>query len=133
MPLFPNRQWVIACCLLICGCGRAEFVAVTGKVTLAGKPLTAGMVTFVGVNGDQIGYGQIQPDGSYSLSTGNRKGVKPGTYNVSVVATMPAIMTAHEKSDGLPTLVTPARYADAETSGLQCQVPSEGIDYAIDL
>jgi len=61
------------------GCGgsdpdRPKLGKVTGTVTYKGKPLTKGTVTFTpisgkGEGGDQIASGEIQSDGTYSLTT----------------------------------------------------------------
>ena len=61
------------------GCGgsdpdRPKLGKVTGTVTYKGKPLTRGSVIFTPISGKvegggQIATGQIQSDGSYSLTT----------------------------------------------------------------
>lgn len=68
------------------GCGDNGMSQVTGVVTLDGAPLTTGRVQFFPTEG-YPSKGDIQPDGSYELSTKEPgDGVKPGEYRVTVEA-----------------------------------------------
>ena len=62
---------------------------VTGKVLLAdGKPLTTGRVEFIPVKGGMPAAGDIGPDGSFSLKTGNgQEGAPAGDYKVRLEPT----------------------------------------------
>src|SRR6185437_7966498 len=75
---------------------------VSGIVTLDGKPLADGTLTLHGA-GDKTHTAAIK-DGKYDL-----KGVPPGTYQVAV--------KAKDAKAGVP-----ARYADADKSGLTVAV-----------
>jgi len=75
---------------LSCTPSGERLVPVSGRITVAGKPLTKGMVTFV----PDVSKGnttQHQPSGlidhgNYTLYTPKaRKGVPPGWYHVTVV------------------------------------------------
>lgn len=89
---------------LVAGCGKpaAPVVSVSGKVTVAGKSLTAGQVTFhpdVGTSPPKVksktprggpSMGEIK-DGTYTIYTGGKSGAPLGKYKVTVTApTMPA-------------------------------------------
>lgn len=120
-------------CFSLSGCGSSEYVAVRGKVTLAGKPLTTGTVTFISTTGGSIGYGTIQPDGTFSISTGKQSGLKPGEYKASVVATQTTEAKASDQSAPTPSLLTPAKFADPETSGLKYQIVASQPELVIEL
>lgn len=101
------------------GCGPGNGATVTGTVSLNGRPLDCGTVTFHPVEGGPVAYGMIGVDGTYTLQTGARPALDAGTYVATVVATTPA------PSDGpdLPgKLLTPVRYGDPKQSGLRCEV-----------
>jgi hypothetical protein len=66
------------------GCGPADefrHVGVSGKVTLGGKPMTSGTITFVPLASGPAAYGTIT-DGSYTISRGEGPG--PGSYRVEI-------------------------------------------------
>lgn len=114
------------------GCSSSGMVPLEGKVTLDGKPLPTGVVTFHNTQDGPSGYGQVQPDGNYAARTGTQTGLKPGDYTVTV--------SAHESSaastgfvEVTPRAITPARYASAETSGLRYHVTESGGTYDIQL
>src|SRR5215475_82944 len=75
---FGRYSAVVSLFLMILGCGggagRPPLAKVSGKVTYAGKPVTTGSVMFTPVAGSasdsaRIATGQIESDGSYSLTT----------------------------------------------------------------
>lgn len=72
------------------GSGRGAIAATTpvpvkGKVTYKGKPVTKGQVVFRSADGGKDAFGDIQPDGSFELSTDKAgDGAAKGTYKVSV-------------------------------------------------
>jgi hypothetical protein len=81
-----------ACALLAWGCGQSgpKLAPVSGKVTLDGKPLPGGTVSFYadatkGNQSKDIPTGKIK-EGSYELLTEGRKGAPPGAYKVVVFA-----------------------------------------------
>jgi hypothetical protein len=52
----------------VAGCGGEKRVAVSGKVTVGGKPLTGGSIRFVSVaDPNRSGGGQIKADGTYEV------------------------------------------------------------------
>jgi hypothetical protein len=111
------------------GCGSSEFVPVNGTVTLDGTPLSGGTVAFKNVAEGPLGYGTIQADGKYAARTGSQTGLKPGKYQVTVVATEQLAPTG--LSEPVPKLLTPTRYANVKTSDLRCTVSATGEVYDI--
>ena len=62
-------------------------VPVQGKVTLAGKPLVGGTVSFVALDGDANRprpEGEVDPQGLYAVRTGGTDGAPVGKYRVIV-------------------------------------------------
>lgn len=107
-----------ACLLLLPGCG-SNLARVSGEVTLDGKPLETGTIVFQG-EGQAMGVGEIE-GGSYAIKTGNERGLAPGKYRVTVSAfqTRPG---ASDMDEPVPAFLTPQRYNDPETSGLEVEV-----------
>ncbi|QDU37985.1 hypothetical protein Mal4_23040 [Maioricimonas rarisocia] len=84
------RCFCLVLALMVTGCSSSpddapELVEYTGVVTLDGQPLGDAVVMFhptqPGLNGAA---GQTNADGEFSLVTGNRSGVTPGNYKVTV-------------------------------------------------
>ena len=106
-----------------------ETAEVTGRVTIDGRPLTHGSVTFTPEQG-RSATGVIQPDGSFVLQTYGRNGAIVGVHKVSVSCTekLPdppqdpknadAGMWPQERS------LIPERYTQSATSGMTFEVKS---------
>jgi hypothetical protein len=105
--------------ILPAGCGRSFDGSVNGMVTLDGKPLATGTVTFHPVGSGPMAYGRIQADGRYSVVTASRQGLPPGEYVVTVVATAPP---PNPKLEIPGELLTPVRYGRLDQSGLHFTV-----------
>ena len=99
---------------LAVGCGVHDS-SVYGTVTLDGKPLETGTVTFHPAGDGAVAYGRIGADGSYRLHTGAEQGLAPGEYVVTVVATA-APPDPHSEVVG--KLLTPARYGNLDQTDL---------------
>jgi len=105
----------------LAGCGgKAE---VSGLVTLDGRPLGTGVVTFTPASGGPTGYAAIGADGRYEVQVGANRGLPAGAYVVTVAAneappegTVPG---PGPDAEGIAPLLTPQRYADRETSPLK--------------
>jgi hypothetical protein len=114
--------------LLVVGCQREPpLVPVSGKLTLAGKPLSPARVQFVpdrskgNVHGQEA-RGRVAADGTYTLSTGSRPGAMPGWYTVAVFA----FEEVPEGGEPKPiTWLAPPRYADPAQSGLSVEVTAQ--------
>jgi hypothetical protein len=126
---------VIVLMIALAGCSDSGMESeVTGTVTLDGQPVGPGAVVFAPVEGQtNPADGAIQLDGSYFLKTSREVGLKPGTYKVSVsVFDQPEVQPG-ERSNVPAKLVTPQKYADTETSGLQFTVEPGKNDIDIEL
>ncbi|HKD38024.1 MAG TPA: hypothetical protein VKB78_14525 [Pirellulales bacterium] len=120
-----------------CGGGRElpPRAKVTGKVTLDGKALPTGMVTFVpdkarGTSGPPA-VGGIDSTGHYELTTDRQSdgdGAVVGFHQVRVIANEPAKDAMQSMT---PSLI-PLRYNNEASSGLRFEVKA-GQDNEIDL
>jgi len=107
-----------------------ETAPVTGTVTYNGKPLPYGTVSFRPPAGSPA-TGNIQPDGSFSLSTyGNGDGAIVGTHQVSVTATEAHAGTRQQADPNtemtVPKSMIPKKYTSFSTSELTAEVVSDG-------
>jgi hypothetical protein len=125
-------QWKIMVILVaFCGCkpAKPELMPVTGKVTMAGQPVPLGSIQFIAEN-QRPAYGQIGPDGSFSLETDGEKGCVKGQHRVVIQA---------EKVSGTPetgemvTPITPPRYASVATTDIVIDVDGPKENLTIDL
>jgi hypothetical protein len=113
------------------GCGdpgtaTGPLYPVKGKVLLPdGKPLTTGRVEFLPQAGGMPTTGDVGPDGSFSLKTGDgRDGAPPGDYKVRLEPTMTAL--AGKKVGRPASLPFPAKYFDEDgNTGLTAKVLAE--------
>ena len=114
---------VLMCVSAGCGGGpdRPKTVAVTGKVTSKGQPVTSGTVAFVptAANGPRPASGEIDSSGNYKLMTFEPgDGALPGEYKVSISSFTGADPAT--KSEGKKAL--PDKYYRADTSGLTASI-----------
>ena len=123
---FGTAGLVLVAILTAAGCTRRADVG--GVVTLDGKPLPTGVVTFTPASGGATGYAAIGEDGRYTVQTGASAGLPPGEYVVTVAANGPAATDSQPGpgpiSDGIRPLVTPQRYADRAESPLRATLQS---------
>jgi hypothetical protein len=119
---------LVAGALAGCGGGDDDGLgrrAVSGSVTLAGKPLERGTIQFLPDGGDAakaIGGGAPITDGSYAIAAA--EGLPPGNYLVSISAPSGgATAGAEPGSAKLPRELVPAKYNTATT--LKAQVKSD--------
>src|SRR6476620_3489680 len=68
------------------GCGGTYDATAHGIVTLDGRVVPRGVVSFHLVSGGPAAYAMIGDDGSYSIRTGRETGLPSGEYQVSVTA-----------------------------------------------
>ena len=112
--------------VLVCalpGCGSDLGATVSGTVTLDDKAVGPGMITFVPMEGvTNPSDGVIQVDGSYFLKTNREVGLRPGRYRASATILDQPVVKPGERSYEAPKLVTPQKYADPATSGLEYDV-----------
>ena len=137
------RRWLplVPLLLVVCapGCNRGPAMGkVSGSVSLDGTPLKFGSVMFQNVSGGQPSVGEIQPDGSFVLSTFRPEdGAIVGNHKVRVVCYStqdPANKRSGPMGDSLGALLIPRKYASLGTSGLSAEVTAEGLeDFKIEL
>lgn len=123
--LFAGNSWtfLVLTAALTLGCGRSHEATTSGTVTLDGKPLSSGTVTFHPSKGGAAAYGHIQSDGSYEIRTGSGRGLAAGEYIITV-AVLEALPPDPETGEPRAKAITPPRYADVKTSGLRFTVRS---------
>jgi hypothetical protein len=124
---------------LVCGCGpkeeHPETVPVQGKVTYKGKPVPKGTVTFQPDAG-QPSAGEIQPDGTYQLSTfAPKDGALPGHHRVMIIANTgdPTKIPGSSPGYVTPVDLVPKKYNQLGSSGLEATVSKDKTTYDFDL
>jgi len=124
-----------------CGYRRPALVPVAGAVDLDGQPVAAASLVFIPEAGGRPATATTDEHGRFQVSTfGRSDGLVRGTYRV--VVTKPVLRPVAAKrlrrpaatSDGEPARVDedftdgdyanllPARYAEAETSGIEVRI-----------
>lgn len=127
-----GRIVTVACGLMplaVAGCVRSTpaVARVEGMVTLDGKRLSSGRVTFW-PEGGRSGSGWIEDDGTYTLGTFREfDGAVLGHHKVAVTAasktpTGPPNFDRDGPAGGWPRSPIPVRYSNPESSGLAFEV-----------
>lgn len=126
---------ILAVAGLVLGCGKEggrSLASVSGKVTVDGKPLSGGHVTFlpdvaIGPEGLKeaskmkttgASVGEIGPDGTYKIYTGGKEGAPLGKYKVTV---SPSMVPAPDAT-GAPATGFDKKYSDAHDTPLRKEV-----------
>jgi len=116
--------------LLLCVAGCGRYYPVHGTVTYAdGTPVTEGLVVFERQEGGTAitARGEIQPDGSYRLSTAKPgDGVPPGKYRVLVAPKT----DLNDVDKPRPAPFDPS-YTEFNTSGLEFEVKPDATEFPI--
>lgn len=110
------------------GAKRLSTAVVTGRVTLDGKPLPSGTVTFIpnsarGTTGP-TGVGLIDEDGYYRIVTAGQDGAVVGHHRLKVLA-------VDSEQPGRPW-ITPEKYNNPKNAGLSAEVKA-GKENVVDL
>jgi hypothetical protein len=117
--------------ILLIGCGsnneqaveRTAAVAIKGKVSLKGKPMTQGSVSFEPTDGGREAHGTIGADGTFTLTTFKANdGAIRGTHRVAVKA-----------STGGKKDLVPLKYQSYSSSGVEIEVADDKTDITIEL
>lgn len=118
--------------LVLVGCGGGKPATVTGIVTIDGKPLSNGTVTYSPAGGGMKAIGLIKSDGSYQIKTNSDAGIDIGEYDVAVVSR--EVISSGPDSPPMPgKYVAPKHYGNMKTSGLHYQVEKGSNQIDIDL
>ena len=104
-----------------CGDSGPTLAPVRGTVLLDGQPLKFGHI-ITHPKAGRGANGAIQPDGSFELNSGREPGALIGTHQVAIMAYEDVGPKSPEAGPG--KLITPQRYANAESSGLTIEVTS---------
>ena len=122
--------------LFVAGCG--SFTEVGGTVTLEGKKLTTGTVTFLGADGKKKGVTNIASDGTYKL-------IEPPLGKVKVAVQVkplpkapatkesPKVTIGEVPNEPVEPVMIPAIYGDFNKSGLSTELKSGSNTYDIEL
>jgi len=106
--------------------GRTGLFPVTGTVTIDGKPLTTGMISFMADNAREAFTSPIDGTGKYKLgASATDAGALPGEYKVLIIATEAPKMSTDPANPSQPKSLIPEKYTKKETSGLTATVKSE--------
>ena len=104
------------------GCNQSNLAVVKGKVTYKDKPVTSGTITFFAQD-KPAAYGDLQPDGTYTLMTDKPgDGATPGKYQVVVVAMKDQANALPEERSPLPAPTVPFKYTNMATTDLTAEV-----------
>lgn len=135
--------------LSIMGCGGHDFGPtgkITGKLTMAGKPLAAGTaVSFMQMEKGFLAFGLTDAEGKFEVKSWNNGAMPVGKYKVMLApaaaqpARDPKTISAEEAFEN-PELLDPTsntdfpkKYRDTSTSGLEYDIKEGPNDIQIDL
>jgi hypothetical protein len=111
--------------LLFAGCGGdgRKTAVVNGKVTYRGKAVSSGTVTFVPETGGPSATGEIQSDGTFTMTTYKPgDGAVLGKHKVFIVAMEDMSGKLPEERKPLPAPLIPLKYTSIATSPLTADV-----------
>jgi hypothetical protein len=113
--------------LIACGCSGppAPLTAVTGTVAFRGELLTSGTIVFTpdtskGAHGP-MAHAQIQPDGRFTLTTGDSAGAVAGWHRITVLRVREPSSLAVGAA-AIPLSLLPEKYTSPESSTLSREV-----------
>jgi hypothetical protein len=131
----PSGIWLTATacvCLLLAGCGKSDdIVQVQGTVLVNGERASGAQVIFhpVGDDAGIVASGVTGEDGAYRLMSGLEKGIRPGSYRVTVIWPDPDVRPTEQEimmgtAEQGPDLLK-GRYASRDKSELQVEISSD--------
>ena len=108
--------------LVGCGDGRPSRVPVSGRVTIDGKPLTAGYIQVCPAN-QRAATGTIGPDGRFKLTTFDPN-------DGCIVGKHPVAVGGREQKVSSFLWLAPKKYGDLNTSGLEVEItgPTDNVE-----
>ena len=130
-------NWCLAWAAIVSltGCGGPYDASARGMVTLDGKVVPRGMVSFNPVSGGPVACAMIGENGRYVVRTGRDEGLPAGDYQVSITAYEAPAVAQTDKGGPPPPgkSITPAWYRMKETSGLKFAVQPGKNEINLDL
>jgi len=139
----PAAALGLSLALGLTGCGGSDTddlprEAISGTVTLNGKPLPSGAITFDPDQGtaDPVSVGGVVADGSYSIA--KAEGPTPGKYRVSIYPSTPGEAVSKDVAPGAPpkhskpAVQIPAKYNAKTTLAAEIK-PGESNTFDFDL
>ena len=133
-------SWAPLLAVLAIGCsGEQSLGPVSGRVTIDGKPVTAGRVTFSAKDQSNAASGELTADGSYTIADAPTGDVviavrtrdyatilMPGSAKITKgVDGDSSVYTPSQKANPL-YVATPDRFADLSKSGIEVTIPKSG-------
>lgn len=125
---------VFACMMVpLSGCSSRQEASVTGFVTIDGKPVRRGRITFVPKERGAGAFAAINSDGSYEARTGSTDGLEAGEYLIALQSRGDSIPDPHGGPPLPGKLITPKKYARSRTSGFQVSIDpgSNKVDFKL--
>lgn len=119
---------LVSIAIMVSGCGgRPSRVKVSGKVTIEGKPLSVGGISFKPVEGGRKAGSSFDSEGKYTTTMYEpNDGLPLGSYTV-------AINSSRQVNDNTKRWHAPKKYSDHETSGLTAEITEETSSLNYDL
>jgi len=125
-------SWFVGALALACGCQPAgePLVPVAGRITLRGKPVSEGSISFrpdANLANASLHHptGRIEPDGSYRLYIREREGAPAGWYKVIVFVNEPIVDEQGRAHPGMPKSLIDRRYNRPGDTPLAVEVKPE--------
>jgi hypothetical protein len=118
---------VLLAAVVLAGCANndGKTAVVHGKVTYKDRPVPNGTISFIPAEG-RSATGEIQPDGSYTLSTFRKgDGAILGQHKVVIVAMEDMSKRLPEARNPMPPSIVPLKYTSLATSDLRADVKDE--------
>lgn len=114
---------VLALVFVGCGGNQHRTAKVNGKVTYKGKPVPNGTVTFIPEAGGPSATGEIQSDGTFSMTTySSGDGAVLGKHKVVIAAMQDMGDRLPEDRNPLPPPIVPTKYTSPATTDLTTEV-----------
>lgn len=113
--------WGVVCGVLVfLGCGQGGFGSVEGRVTVAGRPVTAGRVVF---RNDTVTLdGPIDATGRYRLTHRGSERLPVGEFGVMLLPPELGTPAAGAKPPTIDTQTYAVAYRDMATSGVHRRI-----------
>jgi hypothetical protein len=130
-----HRLAACAAIVFLVGCGSSEFGSTAkGVVTLDGKPITPGLVTFASEDPAAVpAVSDLDANGGFELTTNKKPGLAPGKYRVAIQAFRPPDVPEGQRTMTPSERLVPEKYFDVNTSGLEYSVESGANTFDIKL